>query len=74
MLPARARHRRPAAEQPGLRAIQARGDSSPQAEGQGADPPYPKGGGPVASLACVAQPVVYEEEIDGPVPPVLECL
>jgi len=64
----------PTGEHPALRAMQARRGSSQQAEGQGADPPYPKGGGPASSLACVAQPVVYEEEIDGPVPPVLTRL
>jgi len=72
--PARARRRRPAAEPPALGAMQARGGPSPQAEAQGADPLYPKGGGPASRLACLAQPVVYEEEVDGPVPPVLARL
>jgi hypothetical protein len=54
--------------------MQASRGSSQQAEGQGADPRYPKGGGPASRLACVAQPVVYEQEIDGPVPPVLARL
>jgi len=65
---------RPTGEHPALRAMQARGGPSPQAEGQGTDPPHPKGGGPASSLACLAQPIVYEEEVDGPVPPVLARL
>ena len=60
---------------PVLRAMQARGGPSPQAEGQGADPPHPKGRWSRVQLeACLAQPIVYEEEVDGPVPPKLARL
>jgi len=54
-----------------LRAMQARRGPSPQTEGQGADPPYPKGGCPASIAARLAQPVFYEEEVNARVPPVL---
>ena len=54
-----------------LRATETRGCPSQQVEGQGAEPPYPKGGGPASSLACLAQFVVYEQEVNTHVPPVL---
>ena len=54
-----------------LRATETRGCPSQQVEGQGAEPPYPKGGGPASILACLAQFVVYEQEVNTHVPPVL---
>ena len=59
---------------PALRATQPCGGPSQQVEGQGADPPDPQGSGPASRLASLAQPVVDEEEIDGPVAPVLARL